>query len=499
MSRVYFVGAGPGDPELITVAGQKLLRQADCVIYDRLVAPELLRMTRKKCECLYVGKESDEGGRSQMAINRLLVKKAREHSAVVRLKGGDPTLFGRITEEMNALRQAGVSFQVVPGVSSAWAAAAAAGIPLTDRRYSSSVAIVTGQEAAGKRSSVRWDLLARGADTLVILMGRRALPEIARKLRKAGRPGATPVAVIRWASTPKQEVLISSLATVERDLEDHPSFDPPVVTVVGKVAGFSQWPLTGKRILITRPKEDQESLGQRLKGLGASCVFLPTVKIAPRKLSTVYTKGLLERIPKFDWVIFTSHHGVETLARLTKRFGKKLPQLLWGKVCAIGPRTASAVAQAGLKTDLVPQQFSTEGVKRAFEKLPVAGRKVLIPRSNLGARDALAAALKKRGAHVEEAILYETKPTAIGADQIRRALKGLDAATFTSASTVKGFFDAISKARLSRRQAFNGAAVVAIGPATARELKRRGIRPHLPKGSWTVQGLTEAVVEALRT
>lgn len=503
IGRVYFVGAGPGDPGLITLRGAALLRKADCVIYDRLVEPRILERIRRSCRRIYVGKRSDEGGESQRRINRLLVREARRHRIVVRLKGGDPTVFGRISEEMEALSKAEVPFEIVPGVSSVWAAAAAAGFPLTDRRISSSVAIVTGQEAAGKRPSVRWRALARGADTLVILMGRAALPKIVREIQAAGRPGSTPIALIRWAATPRQELLVSTLGRIEEELKLRPKFGPPVVTIIGEVVRL---PLEGKRILITRPEADSAGLAARLKNLGAACVSLPTIAVRPRKLSRAEAKALLDRLPRYDWVLFTSHHGVEALERLartssSRRRGSIPPfggMTIRAKICAIGPRTAEAVRAAGLKADLLPAAFSTEGIGKAFRRIPVRSRKILIPRSNLGVRDALARQLRRQGAKVDEVVLYETVNPKIPPKRLKTALRRLDAATFTSASTVKGFFQALAQARIPGRSALNGAAVAAIGPATAKQLRAAGVRKiHLPDGAWTVEGLVQAVVAAV--
>ncbi len=529
LGKVYLVGAGPGDPALITRRGADLLRKADCLIYDRLAGPDLLKLTRPGCERIYVGKSRratskertlgdagetvsrpGEASRTQKQINRLLVQKARRNRIVVRLKGGDPTLFGRVSEELEALVRAKIPFEIVPGVSSVWAAAAAAGIPLTDRRYSSSVAVVTGQEAAGKTPQVRWELLARAVDTLVILMGRASLPAIARRLRRAGKPAATPVALIRSVSTPEQDLLVTPLGKLEQALQERPSFGPPVVAIIGEVvrlrkrwlrsAGNDKLILKGKRILITRSKQDAAGLTRRLEELGATCVSLPTIGIRPRTLSAAEARRLLIDLPRQDWILFTSHHGVEALERVARRFRVNLARTLKGKICAIGPRTAESVRKAGLSTDRVPAEFSTEGIRRAFREVPVRGRRILIPRSNLGARDPLARELRRKGAKVEEAVLYETVPLKTAPARVRQAVRHLDAATFTSASTVNGFLRALKEAKIPLRRALNGAAVAAIGPATAQALRAAGVRKlYLPKEGWTVGGLVEAVKEAMET
>lgn len=509
---VYLVGAGPGAPELITERGKKLLARAGCVIYDRLVDPALLRLTRRGCERIYAGKLSDEGGKGQARINRLMVEKARRHAVVVRLKGGDPAVFGRMSEELEALAKAGVRSEVVPGVSSVWAAAACAGIPLTDRGLSSSVAITTGHAAAGKGRGVRWEALARGADTLVVLMGHAALAGIVRRLRSA-RPGNTPIALVRWASTPRQEVLVSTLDRVAEDLAQRPEFGPPVTAIIGEVVRRREElakmpgrrPLEGKRVLITRPAGDQEVLSGRLRELGAHCEHLPTITIRPRRVGAAKGRRLLAALPGYDWVIFTSYHGVEALAKLAEGPGpfegkrrEVKRYLARAKVCAIGPRTAEAVRQAGLKTTLVPEDFSKEGIARAFRKIPVRGRRILIPRSNLGAGDWFAAALRRRGARVDEAVLYETVAPRISPARVKRALRRLDAATFTSGSTAESFLATLERAHLPLKRALNGTKVVAIGPSTAQALRKGGVkRVYMPKNSWTVDGLVEAVVEAV--
>lgn len=500
---VYLVGAGPGNPDLITRRGASLLRKADCVLFDRLVPKELLRLTKRSCEKVDVGKESDEGGKSQGQIDRLLVQKAKRHRIVVRLKSGEPTLFGRISEELAALAKAKIPFEIVPGVSSLWAAAARAGIPLTDRKYSSSVAIVTGKQALGS-PGVKWEALAKSVDTIAIVMGRKRWPLIVRRLLKGGLPKERPIALIRWATTPNEEILVSTLGKAVHDLKNRPHFGPPMVALIGNVIKrhkeFWPQPLRGKRVLITRPLGDGAGLAKRLQSLGADCIHLPTIAIRPRRFSFDEARVLLKELPRFDWVLFTSHHGVGTLKGLAQRvFKKTLPKLVKAKVCAIGPRTAQAVQEAGLSVNLLPTEFSTDGIQRAFRGIALSKKRILIPRSNLAVRDSLSKRLRQRGAVVEEVVMYETVKQKLSPTQVKKALKGLDVATFTSASTVEGFFGALKKARLSPRMAFDGARVVAIGPQTGQALKRSGIFTFtLPKESGTIDGLVKAVVASVR-
>lgn len=491
--KVFLVGAGPGDPALITRRGEELLRRADCVIYDRLVNPQLLKWIPKRCERIYAGKHSDEGGYGQERINRLLIAKARRYRIVVRLKGGDPSLFGRLAEETEALANASISYEVIPGISSVWAAAAALGIPLTDRALSSSVAFVTGHGARGKgSSSVRWRELARGADTLVILMGWSSLNKIVGRLRSAGRPASTPVALVRQVSLPEQAVLISSLGGVKDVLNHHPEFGPPVVVIVGEVVRKIRPPLDGKKILITRPQSDSAEMRRRFEERGAHCVHLPTIQVRPRSLRAAEKQALAEQLRGADWVLFNSHHAVESIGRLVR--------VIRGKICVIGPRTEAALRKAGAKADLVPAESSGTGVARAFKKIQIKGQRIVIPRSSLGIGDALAKSLKRRGALVREIPVYDTRPVVVSAATLRRTLKDLDAVTFTSASTARSFLGSLKKARLPLSKVLNGTPVVAIGPSTAAALRAGGIRrPILPeKGHWTLEGLVEAVEGAVK-
>lgn len=493
---VYLVGAGPGDPELITRRGEKLLRRADCVIYDRLVSGELLRRTKRGCEKLYVGKDPDDRGHGQSRIQRLLVQKAQAHRTVVRLKGGDPTIFGRLSEELEVLVKNRIPFEIVPGVSSAWSAAAQAGIPLTHRGLSSSVVITTGHPAARKDRGVAWEKLGRGADTLVILMGRSALPQIIRRLRKV-RADSEPIALIRWASTPQQEILVSNLGQVIQELREKPGFGPPVVAIVGQVVRLSRR-YRKPKVILTRPQEDQRDLIRRLQGVGADCVSLPTIEVRPRRLTRSQADALMKSLPGYDWILFNSHHGVEILGRLVRRRGGDLKDLIRGSICAIGPRTKQALQAVGLKAHLVPEEFSTAGIRAAFRRAPIRGRKFLIPRSSLAVGDSLARELRRRGAKVREVAMYDTLFRKIPAGELKKALQGARAVTFTSASTARSFLDSLKRARLPLRTALDGAAVVAIGPATAWALKEGGVGcVHLPKRSWTVDGLVEALEEVL--
>lgn len=502
---VYLVGAGPGGPELLTQRGAALLAQADCVIYDRLVDPRIVRLATHGCERLDVGKTVGEDGKTQPAINALIVHKARQHQHVVRLKGGDPLIFGRGTEEAAALKRAKIRFEIVPGVSSVQAAGAYAGIPLTDRVHGSSITIVTGQESADKtRSTVQWKALARGSDTLVILMGRERLPAILTQLRRAGRSASTPVALVRWAGRPEQSVLTGTLATIEPMLAKHQEFGPPVVTIVGDVVGLREqcdwWvrpPLAGRRIVVTRAEGDTSELLQRLESLGATCIEVPAIAIVPRQLGVKAEAALAAQLSTYDWVVFASAHGVKVIMALLARQGKDVRTFGAAKVCALGPKTAAALEASGVTPDLVPADSSTKGINAAFRRLTLSGAKILIPRSSLAVGDALAQGLRAKGAVVSEIPLYDTTLPQLskGALQERLGDGAVDIVTFTSASTVRNFFLLLERAGFSPRKVLNGAQVACIGPQTAAAAKQAGLAVHIkPQNGWTLDGLVEAIL-----
>lgn len=504
---VYLVGAGPGGPELLTLRGAALLAQADCVIHDRLVDSRIVALAGPGCERIDVGKTPavPSRDREQAAINALLVKKARQHRAVVRLKGGDPLLFGRGAEELAALKQAKILFEIVPGVSSVQAAGAYAGIPLTDRTLSSSVTVVTGQEAATKsRTVVQWKALAKGSDTLVVLMGRERLSTIIAELRRAGLAGTTPIALVRWAGRPQQAVLVGTLQTIGGIVAKHPEFGPPVVAVIGHVVRlrdqFAWWrrpPLAGTRIVVTRAEGDASELVERLQGLGATCVEIPAIAVTPRTLPPQVEASLAVQLATYDWVIFTSAHGVKALTALLARQGKDARAFGPASVCAIGPKTAAALERIGVTPDLVPPAFSTAGIAAAFRKTPLVKAKILIPRSSVSVGDELAKGLRAKGAVVSEVPLYDTTVPQVSKAVLRQQLGdgAMDIVTFTSASTVKNFVLLLERAGFAPRQVLNGARIAVIGPQTAAAAKAAGLAVHImPRKSWTLDGLVEALV-----
>jgi len=498
---VYLIGAGPGDPGLITVRGRDRLAQADVVVYDRLVDPALLEAARPDAERIYVGKATDRHTFPQDRINRLLVEKAKAGLRVARLKGGDPFVFGRGGEEALALVAAGVPFEVVPGVTSAVAVPAYAGIPVTHRDVVASFAVVTGhrrreaEAAAEDGLGVDWAALA-GVDTLVFLMGVANLPAIVEGLLGAGRDPRTPVAIIRWGTTPRQEVIDGTLGEIVA-LAREAGLRPPAVVVVGEVValrGQLRWfdvqPLFGLRVLVTRSRAQAGRLSARLRALGAEPVEFPSIEVLPPEDWTGLD-GAIARLHRYDWVIFTSVNGVRFFWERLERAGKDARALAGARLGAIGPATAEALRRYGLRADLVPSRYVAEAI--LAEIGPVEGRYILLPRADI-ARPALAEGLRAAGAMVDEAVAYRTVRTSQeDAERVRRALANgeIDVLTFTSSSTVRNFLAALDPAPPLPE----GVVVACIGPITARTAREMGLPVHVTAAEHTIEGLIRALVE----
>lgn len=499
---VVLVGAGPGEPGLITCKGLEALKQADVVVYDHLVEPELLEHCRPECQRVYVGKQSGHHSLSQPEINQLLVDKAKEGRLVVRLKGGDPFLFGRGGEEAETLREAGVPFQVVPGVTSALAAPAYAGIPVTHRDHASSVAIITGHEDQKKStSSICWEHLSRAADTLVFLMGVRNLPGIVDRLLVNGRDPATPAAVIQWGTTPRQKVVTGNLQTlVERVTEA--GIGPPAVLVVGSVVSLRQslnWaeqrPLWGKRILVTRAREQASELAQRLRFLGAQAIEFPTISVEPPSDPAMLDSAICN-LGRYDWVIFTSPNGVRFFMERLWNKGKDARAMAGLYIAAMGPGTATALEQKGLRPDLIPEEFRAEALAQALSTREVRGKRFLLARAE-EARDVLPRTLTEMGARVEVVVAYRT----VLPKKIDGQLQGLlgegslDAVTFTSSSTVRNLARLAPDQDLARM--LRGVIVACIGPITAQTARELGLEPQIVASRYTIEGLVEALASNL--
>lgn len=495
---VYLVGAGPGDPGLLTVRGRELLERADVVVHDRLGTAALLPLCRSDARLVNAGKAPGRVAMTQEQINEALVQAAETAATVVRLKGGDPFVFGRGSEEAEALAAAAVRFEVVPGITSAIAGPAHAGIPVTHRAVSTSFTVVTGHEDPDKPSEqTDWEALARVPGTIVILMGMGRIRAIADRLIAGGRPGTQPAAVVRNASLPTQQVLAATLGTLA-DRIDESGLGPPAVVVVGETAALAErigWlsgrPLSGRRVVVTRARAQASGLSARLRELGADPVELPAIRIDPIAPSPE-ASAALERVGGYGLVVLTSANGVDQLfARLAESGADARALSADATVVAIGPGTAERLARHGVLADLVPERFVAEGILEALEGRDLAGESVLVARAR-GSRPDLVDGLRARGARVDEVHLYEAVPEPADPDSLERAL-GADAITFTASSTVTSLLDALDADALDVLRS-GGPRVVSIGPVTSATLRERGLRVDVEATRHDIPGLIEALL-----
>lgn len=497
--KVYLVGAGPGDPGLITVKGKECIQKADVLIYDYLASPSLLRFADKNAEMIYVGKKGGDHTLSQEGINNLIVEKAKTGAIVTRLKGGDPFIFGRGGEEAEVLIDEGIPFEIVPGVTSAIAAPAYAGIPLTHRKFTSTVAFITGHEDPNKdNSSIDWASLARGIGTLVFFMGVKNLPEIVDQLIKNGKSPETAVALVRWGTTSRQKTVSGTLADIVERVREA-KLKAPAIIVIGDVVQlrermkwFENLPLLGKKIVVTRAREQASDLVANLSEMGADVLECPTIKVVPYEdLSAL--DSALSNLKFYDWIVLTSVNGVKHF--FDRLFAKGLDARALGhlRTAAIGPATADMLLNFGLKTDIIPESYRAESVVEAFLKENVAGKKILLPRA-LEARPILPVELRKMGAVVDEISTYRTIQDHQNADILLEDLQNdaIDMVTFTSSSTVKNF-----KALIPDDMFFsllNKVTVACIGPITADTAKELGFNVHIIADEFTIPGLCQAIV-----
>jgi uroporphyrinogen III methyltransferase / synthase len=496
---VYLVGAGPGDPELITAKGIRCISEADVLIYDYLAAKALLDHARPECERIYVGKKGGDHTLSQDGINALIVARASEGRVVTRLKGGDPFIFGRGGEEAEELVKAGIAFEIVPGVTSAIAAPAYAGIPLTHRQFTSTVAFITGHEDPTKdESSIDWAALAKGVGTLVFLMGVKNLPNIVARLRQNGRPAGTPAALVRWGTTTRQQTVTGTLENIEARAQAA-GIKAPAIIVIGDVVTlrdtlkwFENRPLLGKRIVVTRARAQASDLIGRLSALGAECLQCPTIKVAPPDSWEPLDQAIGD-VAKYNWIVFTSVNGVRYFFERLFQQGLDVRSLGHLRTAAIGPATADQLRRFGLNTDILPKTYQAESVVAAFAQIDINGRKVLLPRAK-EARAILPEELQRMGAQVDEVVAYQTLTADEESDTLIAALEKneVDMITFTSSSTVNNFRSLLPAGRESTLM--KGVAVACIGPITAETAKSMGIHVDLTAQDFTIDGLCNAVV-----
>jgi len=495
---VFLVGAGPGDPGLITLRGADCIRSADVVVYDRLVHPDLLKHAAESAELIYVGKESARHTLPQEEINRLLVTRALNGKSVCRLKGGDPFVFGRGGEEAESCVEAGVPFEVVPGITSAIAGPAYAGIPVTHRSSASSFSVVTGHEDSEKsESGIRWDHLAHGTDTLIFLMGVVNLSHIVDQLVTAGKPRETPISLIRWATWPQQETLVSTLASVVDDVAIS-GFKAPAVTVVGEVVNFRdklRWfdtkPLFGKRILVTRAREQASVLSEMMRERGADPVEFPLIRITPLDDYSMLDSALTA-LETYRWVVFTSANAVRIVSDRLFLAARDSRAFASNRIAAIGPATAEALSTLGLRPDYQPSESVAESVISEWPDTDLTGHKILLPRARQG-RELLPNRLRELGATVDVVPAYETVMDAEGASAIRAQLEAeeIHAVTFTSSSTVTNFVESIGRDDSTRL--LESIFVAAIGPATSKTAREAGIRVDVEAEDHSIPGLVQAL------
>ncbi|WP_426377417.1 uroporphyrinogen-III C-methyltransferase [Desulforudis sp. 1031] len=490
---MYLIGAGPGDPKLLTLRGLECIREAEVIVYDRLINRRLLSYARADAELIYAGKSPEGHYLTQDAINEILAERARAGKKVARLKGGDPFIFGRGGEEAEYLAGSGLDFEIVPGVTSAVAAPAYAGIPLTHRDFTATVAIVTGNEDPHKPdSNIDWGKLATGAGTLVFLMGMANLPDIVGKLVEHGRSPDTPAAVIHWGTWPEQVTVEGSLGNIVQKVKAAGVKNPSVVVVgeVCKLRPVLSWvekrPLFGKRVLVTRAREQASALSEALGELGAEPYEFPTIAIAPPADWGPLDRAIAQA-GTFDWIIFTSVNGVKYFFRRLRDLGRDIRELHGVRLAAIGPQTRGVLEGFGLRAAFVPEAFRAEEIARGLKELIKKDERILLPRTDIAPK-ALNDALTEAGARVTEVTAYRTLAVDENTGEVRRLLEEgrVHAVTLTSSSTAKNLVRLLGG---DAPTLLSGVAVASIGPVTSATARELGLRVDVEASEHTIPGL----------
>ena len=492
--KVYLVGAGPGDPGLVTLRAKECIENADVIIYDHLANPETLGWARDDAEITYVGKTPGESRSNQNEINALLIKKAHEGKQVVRLKGGDPFVFGRGAEEAQAIAEAGISFEVVPGITSSIAGPAYAGIPVTHRAHNSHVTFFTGHEDPAKtESAIDYAALAKLGGTQVMLMGVERLGSITNEMLKHGVRGDLPVAIVRWATTGQQETLTGTLRDIAQKAVAN-SLAAPAVAIFGEVVAlrdrlnwYEKQPLFGKTIVVTRTRKQASVLSSKLRSLGASVIELPTIRIEPPSDLREFAE-LVQDAHNYDWIVFTSANGVEAFFNIFFKLYDDTREIGGARIAAIGPATAQRLKDFHLHVDLQPKEFVAEEIVREFKNQgSIENLKVLLVRAEK-ARDVLPKELLGLGAIVDETFAYRTVPETRDTSGARQQLAkhGADLITFTSSSTVENFLAlGLSWPR--------GMQVASIGPITSQTARDNGLKVEVEAKRHDIDGFVEAI------
>lgn len=498
---VVLAGAGPGDPGLTGGRVLQYIREADVIVYDRLVSERLLADARPDAEKIYVGKASSEHTLRQDGINALLVKLAKQGKSVLRLKGGDPFVFGRGGEEAQELHHAQVPFEIVSGVTSAIAVPAYAGIPVTHRGIATSFAVFTGHEEPGKiESSLQWDKLATATDTLVFLMGVENLPYITDRLIQNGRAATTPAAIIRWGTTTQQRTLVTTVGTAVEDVAVA-GILPPAIFIVGEVVRLRnelQWfdnrPLFGKTVLVTRARAQASRFVAMLEEAGARCIEAPAIRIeSPEDMAPAVRAAM--NLSQYKWVIFTSANGVDRFFQLLHANGKDARAFGSVRIAAIGPETAMALKKEGLSADLVPREFRAEAILEMLEQQVAPGERVLLARA-LEAREVLPDELRKKGVTVDVVPVYRTVTgEADGGELLKQLQTGaVDLVTFTSSSTVTNLLEILGPDGVD---ALRKVTIACIGPVTADTCREVGLEPSMTATEYTIKGLTDIIIKSM--
>ncbi|MFO7557493.1 MAG: uroporphyrinogen-III C-methyltransferase [Desulfobacterales bacterium] len=497
--KVYLVGAGPGDPGLLTIKGKECIAAADVIIYDHLASPRLLDHAKKTAKIIYVGKKGGHHILAQEKINAMIVEEARKEKLVVRLKGGDPFIFGRGGEEAEVLVNAGIPFEIVSGVTSAIAAPAYAGIPLTHRKFTATLAFVTGHEAPDKeKSNINWDALAKGIGTIVFLMGVKNLFHIVKELIDHGKPPETRVALVRWGTTANQITVTGTLDTIVEKVKTA-GLKPPAVIVVGDVISlrdsikwFENRPLMGKKIVVTRAGEQASELVKRLSDQGADCLEYPMIKIIPADDFSPLDRAI-ENIASYNYLVFTSVNGVDFFFERLFEKGKDARCLGHVRTATVGSVTSERLKRFGVNSDIVPASYRAESIIEAFRKERVDGKRILLPKAR-DARPLLPVELTKLGARVDEIIVYHASPVSDNADALLENLenRSIDLITFTSSSTVKNFKSLLPEEKFE--ELTKDVAFASIGPVTTDTAEQLGFNVQITAEEYTVAGLCDAIL-----
>ncbi len=503
--KVYLVGAGPGDPKLITVRGQEALKRADVVVYDRLAGPHLLNYARAEAERIYVGKLPDRHTMKQEAINQLLVDLALQGKTVIRLKGGDPTVFGRVGEEAELLKRNGITYEIIPGITSAIAVPAYAGIPVTHRDLASSFSVITGHESPEKLDhSIYWDKVTNATGTLVFLMGVAKIGYISEQLIKHGRTPETPVALVRWGTRAEQRTVAGTLGDIEEKVKEA-NLQPPAVIVVGDVvkqretlAWVESKPLFGRRVLVTRARSQASELAARIDELGGEPYEFPVIetRLPEGEEAESAIERALVRAEEYDWVMLTSVNGVDYFFRWLERFGVDIRRFHLAKFAAVGPKTAEALAQRGIRADLLPESYRAESLLDSLADQVAEGQTALLARGNL-AREILPQELKKKGVRTVEIDVYETALSVPADIWLPEMLQNgeIHIVTFTSSSTVLNLLESLRRLGVEDPQAaLSRCEIACIGPVTARTAEQHGLTPTIVPDEYTIEGLVQALV-----